>query len=87
MLTKQMILDGLQYYRWETEYPLYTTTDSMNDFIHNHLPDDCKITEVETNQIIVDMDDDKYEVTAYGAGDFCNHEVSIYILRLPDKAQ
>ena len=29
MLTKQIVLDGLQYYRWQTEYPLLTTTDSM----------------------------------------------------------
>lgn len=78
MLTKQMILNGLQYYRWETDYPLLTTIDSMNDFIYNHLPEDCEITEVDANQIIVDMDGDKYEITAYGAGDFCNHEVSIY---------
>lgn len=78
MLTKQIVLDGLQYYRWQTEYPLLTTTDSMNDFIENHLPYDCEITEINTNQIIVDIDGDKYEITAYGAGDFCNHEVSIY---------
>jgi hypothetical protein len=78
MLTKQMIRDGLQYYRWETDYPLHTTTDSMNDFIYNHLPEDCEITEVDANQIVVDMDGDKYKITAYGAGDFCNHEVSIY---------
>lgn len=78
MLTKQMILDGLQYYRWQTEYPLSTNTDSMNDFVENHLPDDCEIIEIDTNQIIVDMDGDKYEITAYGCGDFCNHEVSIY---------
>jgi len=50
----------------------------MNDFIENHLPYDCEITEINTNQIIVDIDGDKYEITAYGAGDFCNHEVSIY---------
>lgn len=45
MLTKQMVLDGLQYYRWQTEYPLFTTTDSMDDFIENHLPDDYEVIE------------------------------------------
>ena len=52
MLTKQMVLDGLQYYRWQTEYPLFTTTDSMDDFIENHLPDDYEVIERDMNYIV-----------------------------------
>ncbi|WP_143813390.1 hypothetical protein [Parabacteroides provencensis] len=78
MLTEQMILDGLQYYRWQTEYPLYTTTDSMNDFLENHLPDDYEVIECDGNQILVDIKGDKYEIAAYGDGDFCSHVVSVY---------
>lgn len=81
MLTKQMIRDGLQYYRWETNYPLHTNAESMGDFIADHLPDDCEIIEINMNQIVVNMDGNKYEITAYGIGDFCNHEVSIYLLK------
>ena len=55
MLTKQMVLDGLQYYRWQTEYPLFTTTDSMDDFIENHLPDDYEVIERDMNYIVADM--------------------------------
>ena len=70
MLTKQMVLDGLQYYRWQTEYPLFTTTDSMDDFIENHLPDDYEVIERDMNYIVADMKGDKYEIIAYGDGDF-----------------
>ena len=49
MLTKQMVLDGLQYYRWQTEYALFTNSDSMDDFIENHLPGDYEVIERDMN--------------------------------------
>ena len=51
MLTKQMIRDGLQYYRWETDYPLHTTTDSMNDFIYRSM-----ITVMELDDAMEEME-------------------------------
>nr|DAO55596.1 MAG TPA: hypothetical protein [Caudoviricetes sp.] len=80
MLTKQMVLDGLQYYRWQTEYALFTNSDSMDDFIENHLPGDYEVIERDMNYTIVDMKGDKYEIIAYGDVDFCSHVVSVYHL-------
>lgn len=78
MLTKQMILDGLQYYRWQTDYPLNTTSDSMDDFLVNELVDEYEIIESDGSQCVVPIDGIKYEINAYGDGDFCNHIVSVY---------
>lgn len=81
MLTKSMISDCLlQYYNWQTDYCLFTNTDSMDDFLENELPDDYEVIERDRNQCIVDMDGDKYEITAYGDGDFSHHVASIYKL-------
>ena len=30
------------------------------------------------NYIVADMKGDKYEIIAYGDGDFCSHVVSVY---------
>lgn len=81
MLTNKLILDGLQFYRWQTDYPLNTTSDSMDDFLANELDDECEIIEYDGSQCIVSVDGVKYEINAYGAGDFCNHLVSIYKLK------
>lgn len=78
MLTHKMILDGLQYYQWQTGYPLNTTSDSMCDFLTNELADEYEIIESDGSQCVVSIGGIKYELNAYGVGDFCNHELSIY---------
>lgn len=78
MLTKQMILDGLQYYKWHTDYPLSANSESMNDLLENELPCDAEIVEIDANWCIVEMQGDKYEITTYGDGDFCNHVAEIH---------
>lgn len=50
----------------------------MDDFLVNELVDEYEIIESDGSQCVVPIDGIKYEINAYGDGDFCNHIVSVY---------
>ena len=65
-------------YTWTTEQPMSTNTDSMNDFIDNHLYEYCgsdyevvyedgTYIEVQNNEGLL------YSVSVFGNGDFFSH--------------
>ena len=75
----------MEDYTWETEDELNTNTDTMNDFIDNHMEDYCKDYDVvHTDGSYVEIQDSKgvlYGVHASGNGDFSSHRVRFEHLR------
>jgi hypothetical protein len=70
----------METYYWNTELPLATNTDTMNDFLDNHLGSYCgsdyKITEQDgTYAEIENKEGTNYGLHASGNGDFCSHKI------------
>lgn len=70
----------METFYWKTESPLATNTDTMNDFLDNHLESYCgldyKIIEQDgTYAEIENSEGTTYGLHASGNGDFCTHKV------------
>jgi len=61
---------------WETENPLSTNIDTMNDYLNNHLPKEYKILYIDGSYAeIKDLNGNKFAIHASGDGDFCHHKI------------
>jgi len=61
---------------WETENPVSTNMDTMNDYLNNHLLKEYEILYIDvTYTEIKNLNGNKFAVYASGDGDFCHHKV------------
>ena len=70
----------MEDYTWITTEAMATNTDTMNDFIDNHMAEHCgsDYEVVHEDGTYVEIQNDKhilYGVNASGNGDFCSHRV------------
>ena len=77
MKTNLFLEDNGRYY-WETNDPHFTNTETMADFLNNHLPDGFEIiTEQGSFAQIISIGTDKlFDLHASGDGDFTHHVIS-----------
>ncbi|MCD6347650.1 MAG: hypothetical protein J7L96_09550 [Bacteroidales bacterium] len=63
-------------YFWETDEPLATGAETMDDYLEYHMPNENELLMVDgTYAEIKDEDGNKFAVHASGNGDFCHHKV------------
>lgn len=67
----QAVVSGSFY--WETDYLHHTDTNTMYDFLANHLPDGAYIHVHDGSYAEVEYDGRYYELHAGGNGDSFNH--------------
>ena len=76
----------MEDYTWNTNEAMATNTDTMNDFIDNHMAEYCGVDYevVHEDGAYVEIQNDKhilYGVHASGNGDFCSHRVKFEELK------
>lgn len=63
-------------YFWKTEEPHATNTESMADFLENHLDESFDVIMVDgTYSEIKDKNKNKFALHASGNGDFTHHKI------------
>lgn len=70
----------MEDYTWNTKESMATNTDTMNDFIDNHMVEYCGLDYgvVHNDGAYIEIHSIKgtlYAVRASGNGDFCSHRV------------
>ena len=62
-------------YRWSTENPHDNNTETMDDFLLNHLPEEVEIVFVDSTYAELRIDGEDYRADASGDGDCYDHKV------------
>ena len=67
----------MEDYHWSTEEPHYDNTQTMNDYLENHLTEkfECYFQDDSYAEIMDLSNDVKWGVHASGNGDSFNHKV------------
>ena len=66
----------MEDYTWSTDYAHSDNTETMNDYLQNHLPDGAEVLYHEGTYAEILYNYEKYEVHSSGDGDFKHHRVS-----------
>jgi hypothetical protein len=82
---KEKEFPSIDEFKWSTEEELATNTDTMNEWIEYHMPEDYVLIEETldgTYAEILDEEGHKFACHASGNGDFSNHIISFELLEV-----
>lgn len=71
----------METYYWNTENHHCDNSETMNDYLENHLPDNSEVTAQDgTYAEIIIESGEKYGVFSSGCGDSFNHKVEFELI-------